>query len=533
MRGMIMSYCIYLRKSRADMEAESSGEGETLARHEKALMSLSKKLNIDIQHIYREIVSGESISARPIMQDLLREVEKGLWDGVLVMEIERLARGDTIDQGILAQVFKYSNTKIVTPLKTYNPNNEFDEEYFEFGLFMSRREYKTINRRLQQGRLQSVKEGKYLGSIAPYGYCRIKVLNDKGYTLEVLEYESNVVRMIYELYLHGDIYCERYEPLGPSLIAKRLYSIGVRPRNSYLWSPSSIRDILKNPVYMGKIRWNYRKSKKNFVDGKMIKTRPRSNTKDIVLIDGLHDAIIDKTTWHEVQSKMTSRSSAPTHSKNPIKNPLSGIVRCGICGRSMVRRPHLDNYKDTLMCPNSECKNVSSSLCLVESVIIDALRDFLSNYELSYKYNYSFLNTDIAQRVKEDTLLKLNTELDTLSLQLDRLHDLLEQGIYSTDVFIKRSNYISDKVNDSKKLRSHLLKELSFSHSVVDDNQYTIPRPNKVLNAYEYINDPSVKNLLLKNILLRVDYRKKAGGRWSKDRDKFEIDLYPRLPFKL
>lgn len=138
------------------MEAEAHGEGETLARHEKLLLELAKKRNYNVTQIYREVVSGETIAARPVMQHLLQEVEQGLWDGVIVVEVERLARGDTIDQGIMAQAFKYSNTLIITPLKVYDPNNEFDEEYFEFGLFMSRREYKTINRRLQRGRVASL-----------------------------------------------------------------------------------------------------------------------------------------------------------------------------------------------------------------------------------------------------------------------------------------------------------------------------------------------------------------------------------------
>lgn len=80
-------------------------------------------------------------------------MESGSKKDVFVMEVERLARGDTIDQGIVAQTFKYSNTKIITPMKIYDPNNEYDEEYFEFGLFMPRREYKTTNRRLQRGRI--------------------------------------------------------------------------------------------------------------------------------------------------------------------------------------------------------------------------------------------------------------------------------------------------------------------------------------------------------------------------------------------
>ena len=146
-----MAYCKYLRKSRADLEAEDRGEGETLARHSRILDELAARLHLTVSAEYREIVTGESIEARPQMRRLLDDVSAGRWEGVLVVEIERLARGDTIDQGVVAKAFKYSETKIITPMKTYDPTNEFDEEYFEFGLFMSRREYQTIRRRMQTG----------------------------------------------------------------------------------------------------------------------------------------------------------------------------------------------------------------------------------------------------------------------------------------------------------------------------------------------------------------------------------------------
>lgn len=78
-----MPYCIYLRKSRADAEAELRGEGETLARHEKALTDFEKYAKLEVTAIYREIVSGETIAARPEMQRLLTEVSNGMWDGVI------------------------------------------------------------------------------------------------------------------------------------------------------------------------------------------------------------------------------------------------------------------------------------------------------------------------------------------------------------------------------------------------------------------------------------------------------------------
>ena len=78
-RGDIMieekRYCIYLRKSRADADAEARGEGETLLRHEKTLLELSERMHIKVEKIYREIVSGDTIAARPVMQELLTDVE--------------------------------------------------------------------------------------------------------------------------------------------------------------------------------------------------------------------------------------------------------------------------------------------------------------------------------------------------------------------------------------------------------------------------------------------------------------------------
>lgn len=116
-----MAYCMYLRKSRADKDYENSSTEAILNRHEKALLELAQNNNYKISQIFREVISGETLSQRPEMQKLLAQVENNMYDGVLVMEVERLARGNSVDQGIIAQAFKYSNTLIITPTKVYDP----------------------------------------------------------------------------------------------------------------------------------------------------------------------------------------------------------------------------------------------------------------------------------------------------------------------------------------------------------------------------------------------------------------------------
>ena len=82
-----MAYCIYLRKSRADRDNPNWDEEEVLARHEKTLKELAFNRGYNITKIFREVVSGETLAARPQMQELLSEVESGIWEGVLVMEV--------------------------------------------------------------------------------------------------------------------------------------------------------------------------------------------------------------------------------------------------------------------------------------------------------------------------------------------------------------------------------------------------------------------------------------------------------------
>ena len=162
-------YVKYLRKSRFDRDYAELSIEETLKRHEAILDKLAAQRGYYIAKTYYEVVSGESIAARPEIQKLLEEVNAGFYAGVLVVDVERLARGNGADQAYISQVFQFSGTKIITPTKIYDPSNEFDEEYFEFGLFMSRREYKTINRRLIRGRDSSASEGKWIGICGDLG----------------------------------------------------------------------------------------------------------------------------------------------------------------------------------------------------------------------------------------------------------------------------------------------------------------------------------------------------------------------------
>jgi len=526
-----MSYDIYLRKSRVDLEAEKRGDGETLAKHERTLLELAKSMNLELGRIYREVVSGETIASRPEMQKLLVAVEQGACDGVLVMDIDRLARGDTMDQGIVAQTFKYSDTKIITPTKTYDPNNEFDEEYFEFGLFMSRREYKTINRRMQRGRTASVKEGKFVGNKTPYGYTRVPIKNDKGFTLEPHPEEAEIVRLIFELYSKGELQPDgAYRRLGVSLIVRKLNEIKAPTRNGGSWSVATVRGMLTNPVYAGKIRWNHRAVVKSVSNGQVEKKRPR-NPESCVIVDGLHEPLIDQSIYDIVNEYMAKNKMPRIGGDFMVKNPLAGIVVCGKCGKRMQRRPYDDRSKqDTLMCADTSCGNVSSALHYVERAILDSLAEWLRDYKIKWDFPDKAGKSSSQIKLKKKAISKAIGELDDIKNQTGKLHDLLEQGIYTTEVFLERSRVLSERSNRLNAEVAALEVSLKEDRMREEGRENIIPKVEVLLETYDGLTTPKAKNDILREVLEKVVYIKTNKGRWHNAPDDFEIILYPRLP---
>ena len=312
-------YCAYLRKSRADEVREKLEDGyDALAHHRSILTDLASRMDVQIERWYSDgIKSGASIEGRDGMTKLLEDVRAGAWEGVLVTEVERLTRGDLVDQGTVMLAFSDSSTLIVTPQKVYDPCSEADMEYFEFGLFMSRREFKTINKRLIAGSAASAREGQFIAKDAPYGYDKAKV--DGMKTLAPNDDARFVIRA-FEMYADGRSYRE---------IAESLDAMGSTPRGG-AWIPSSVRRMVKNPVYVGKVLWNATRQEVYYEDGRR-RYRTVKNP-DAILVDGLHEAIVPEGLWERCK---TRADASPVRGSYEKRNPYGRLLVCAECGRAM------------------------------------------------------------------------------------------------------------------------------------------------------------------------------------------------------
>lgn len=507
---------IYLRKSRVDLEAEARGQGETLATHRKTLLQLAEVRGLHVGEIYEEIVSGDTIADRPQMQRLLRDLEQGRWRSVLVMDVDRLGRGDSIDQGTILKTFKYSGTKIITVYKEYDPNNEMDEEFFEFNQQIARSEYRRIKRRLNAGRLASAREGKYQSPKPPFGYERTKLKGQKGYTLTPIPDQADAVRLIFHLFIHG----ENGERFGMDRIANRINALGFKTFRGKDFARSEIRTILSNPAYIGKIRWNQRKSVKSMYMGQEIVKRPRSS--DCFVVDGLHEAIVSQSDWDQAQARL-KLNPPHTISDSKLINPFAGLLVCAICGKSIVHTPIYNRaVTGAYRCRTPGCKTSGVDVQYVERAFLQGLQEWLEEITQA--------PVSVPPQAVEDSAEpqrhQLMNQLKTLKSQQDRLHDFLEQGIYDAETFLNRNRALSERIKAAQSELDMLKKPTVLSRA--ETLQALKPQIEHVLDAWPHCTSASEKNELARTVVSKIVYSKTHRCYRNETPEKFlTLDLTP------
>jgi hypothetical protein len=411
------------------------------------------------------------------------------------------------------QVLQINDCKIITPQKTYDLNNESDEQFADMKFLFSRFEHKTINRRLKTGIETSKKEGRYTGSAAPYGYEIVKIKGEKGNTLKILPDEAKVVKMIFDWYTE--------EKLGTGQIANRLNDLHIPPRLAVEWSQGTIRQMLINEHYIGKTVSKKRPIKKMFVDGKLVKKPYRS--KEYEVYEGRHEPIISEEQFELAKTVRQENNVSPVKKSLEISNPFAGVIHCEICGSLMNRvTPRAGrNEKARFRCKKARtCGCKSHVASEVEEAILEAMGEWLDGYILT-------LGTELP--VEDDgletSLEMLNKRLDDLIEQQDTICDLHEKGEYSDRLFKRRNAALEAEIEQAESDIADLEMKIAERSETQSAALNIIPTTQRILDNYDQLT-PREKNDLWKEVLHQVTFRK------TEKKGRFDITIYPKLPRK-
>ena len=507
-------YLMYLRKSRSDDPHETVEE--VLAKHEHILQNYAMAMldqKIPEENIYREVVSGETIEDRPEIKRLFELMQSNTIKGVLVVDCQRLSRGDLIDCGTILQNFKYTNTLIVTPKKIFDLSNEYDYKSVKSEL-MAGSDYldymKTI---MQRGTLQSVLEGNYLPTRTPFGYKKVKEGKKRQYLVPDPE-TAPFLKMIYEKFLEG---------YSPYAIGTMLDDLGIKPFMSEHWHERTIKKILSNEVYTGCIVWNRCKVEKRIVNGKVKKVRVPQ--KKPIIVHETHKALITQEMFDRVQSLMASKSTKVNMSKE-LKNPYAGLLKCKLCGRSMRYLGKFGRNVERYDCSGRKyCNNMSTNASVVDNAIIEELKKYLEDYKIK------ITKTDEEQiKEKKSMIEELKKNLEKIDNKKERVYEFLEDGTYTKDMFAERLNKLE---LEKKKIQKSIDKiRLSIQNKEEWKEQYI-----NLHEAIDMLKDPEIsaktKNIFLKSFIKVIYFEKhdrdssspKQGPVTESDNVKIEIIL--------
>ena len=353
-------------------------------------------------------------------------------------------------------------------------------------------------------------------------YERIKRQGAKGWILSPIEPEASIVKDIYRWYI-GD----GCPPIGTSLIARKLNERGIRsPGQGKDWTPCAIRRILSNQEYCGYICSGVRRVVKTVKDGVVTVSRPRSAP---VLYKGLHEPIITEEQSQIALDKLSKNKSRPGPKNVEMTNPLSGLVYCHFCGRSMVRRTYTNGRPPSIICIYTSCPCVSSDFSIIENAILDGLREWLKDFE--NKFSTTQENNVAEIESLESAIAAAVAELEKFDQQKKRIYTLVEQGVYTTDVFTERMQTLLAEQNKAKAHLSDLQKELQATQTALEHKRQLIPNVKHVLSAYKHCQTAKEKNDLLRAVLDHVEYFKSNRERWGNGSD-LKITLFPALPSK-
>ena len=492
---------IYLRKSRADDPLLSTEE--VLSNHESILDEWAERnlpYPIPQENRFKEVVSGESISDRLEFQRVLKMIESDSIKAVFVKEIARLGRPDKQEIGYISKIFRFTNTMVITPSRTFNIADDFERKMFEQELEQGNFYLEYTKHILKAGRDLKSKKGAYL-NLPPFGYDKAYIYEgrQKLSTLSINPEEANIVKMIFEWFVK--------ENIGTQTICNRLNEMSIKPRKIDTWKPDAIRGILENPLYIGMIRWNTRKGKYVVVDGEFKKTRPLNKGDDRILTKGLHDSIISEELFNLAQEKR-GRTHRTCDNKQ-LRNPFASLLYCE-CGKAMSYR-HKKGREPRLVCNGQKyCGSGSCQVTEIVDLVVPGLKQAVAEFKIEAK------NGDDGKSVKLHEELIKNLEKKLTDLDAKELS--LWDAQINPDPSVKMPTHVFQAITDKivkereettialEKARKQTVKPIDYETKIITFQKAL----DTLLDDKATVGE---KNLLLKDCIERITYGRPLATR--------------------
>lgn len=421
--------------------------------------------------------SGRTVSKRRRFQDMIgRAKEKPCpFEVILVWKFSRFARNQ--EESILykSMLKRECNIEVISvsePL-VEGPFGSLIERIIEW-----MDEYYSIRLagEVKRGMTKRVSTGAPV-TTAPFGYNM-----DDG-KLVINQNEAELVKMIYSRYLAGESIMEIARQFNAMLIRTK--------RGKTTWENRTIRYILSNPVYIGKLRWS--------TGGKNDYHKSTGHNENTMLIDGQHEPIVDEESYNQVQKKLLNNvntaSKYQRHEQGKIPFILQGLVKCYHCGGTLTHTGTSPSAL-SLNCSKYVHGKCKKSCHVRESVMENLV--FMTIQQQMKTLNFTVNNRSKEIAPKNDVI---NKQIEKEYNVLARIKEAYENGIDTLE------EYRDNKIKCQERIAT-LQKQLVKQTPPVDKNKYA----KKRLADMKKLLDPDItakeKNIILKSFIEKIVYEK-------------------------
>lgn len=397
-----MRTALYVRVS----TTESAKDGYSIGEQEERLRNYCKAKGWDIYHVYIDGGYSGASTDRPALQELLKDLEEGRFDTVLVYKLDRLSRSQKDTMELIEDVFLPKNVDFVSMTENLDTTTPVGMAMIGLLSVFAQLERAQIAERMALGVEGRAKKGKWHGAAySPVGYS---YENDQ---LHIIEYEAMLIRKAFDMF---------NQRIPINRICVEFMEAGYRHRYGYFLA-ASMGKMLKRPLYAGYIE------------------------KDGKLYEGQHTAIVDKEVFEQAQRLFEERKNNEL-GKYAFKRGsiLSGLVLCKHCGAKYyksVGKVKLDGTRSKFyVCATRSSKGSTkeqrkrqkSCKCKNKIFRMEELDGLIYSEIIKLSFDPAYI-----EKIKEETdrdnekpkqIMLINKRIDELTAQISRYSDLYSLG---------------------------------------------------------------------------------------------------------
>lgn len=477
----IKTAAAYIRVS-TDEQTEYSPDAQLRELRDYAL---SHNYILDDRFVYAdEGISGRKAERRPAFMEMIRtaKLPEHPFDVILVHKYDRFARSRE-DSVVYKSMLKRCGVEVISikePLAEGSYSGVMEAIYESFAEAYSI----NLGQEVKKGMTERARRGQIL-TAPPYGY----LLKDHTYVPH--PEEAPYVRELFYRFSSGHGYLS---------LAKWMNENGQLTHRGGKFENRTVEYILRNPVYIGKIRWN-----------PTGRTRRNYNDSNIIIADGTHEPLIDKDTWDAVQQRVHEMKERRRYHARPSydrKHWLSGIVRCSTCGGTLIwENPYYFKCNNFVrgQCGTSQHIRVS----LLEEAVLDQLR-FDANHAVSPDVRII--------RSRGDTSARLQLLRQQLSHTEKKKARLLEAYLNGADILDEFNNMKAALNQESENLRAQIAQIESENtaqnvrpllHDAISKALSTLESPTATIEEKYLSADQIIDTCIFDKatLTLRITYR--------------------------